>query len=181
MHRQINDRSINIAESTRFLRKGKCQCTADLLFDWLVFSYFAFVALDIDFKVWSTVQWYISLQSKLVFSEFCLPDWSAFSTLPQLTLSTQKLSAYEVIIAHLMNVGHWRNFQGSHNQQFQLVSENSQWLQATYVPSVFMTTSWAHNLALNDYTKIYIFKIYFWQLLNSRIWTKIGRPVMSWD
>ena len=40
-------------EITQLLRKGKYHCTADLLFDWLGFSCFAYVELDRDLQVWS--------------------------------------------------------------------------------------------------------------------------------
>ena len=64
------------SENTHLLCKGKYNCTADLLFDWLWFSCFDYVKLDRDLPVWSNpnqsnrrsvVQWYFLLQSKWVF------------------------------------------------------------------------------------------------------------------
>ena len=64
--------------------KGKYHCTADLLFDWLEFSYFGYVELDSDLQVWSNpnqsnrsvVQWYFPLRSKWVFSASNNPSHS---------------------------------------------------------------------------------------------------------
>ena len=65
-------------KNTHLLCKGKYHCMADLLFDLLVLSCFAYVELDRDLQVWSnpnqsnwrsTVQWYFALRSKWVFSD----------------------------------------------------------------------------------------------------------------
>ena len=40
-------------ENTHLLRKRKYRCMANLQFDWLGFSCFAYVELDRDLQVWS--------------------------------------------------------------------------------------------------------------------------------
>ena len=81
-------------KNTHLLCKGKYHCMADLLFDLLVLSWFAYVALDRDLQVWSnpnqsnwrsTVQWYFALRSKWVFSDSAIQAaililWLCFSS-----------------------------------------------------------------------------------------------------
>ena len=40
------------SDNTHLPRKGKYHCIADLLFDWLGFSCFAYVEFDTDIQIW---------------------------------------------------------------------------------------------------------------------------------
>ena len=50
----LRRRSLMFAQSdnTHLPRKGKYHCIADLLFDWLGFSCFAYVEFDTDIQIW---------------------------------------------------------------------------------------------------------------------------------
>ena len=53
MRLRIKRAALGRAENIHLLCKGKYHCMTDLLFDWLGFSYFAYVDLDRDLQVWS--------------------------------------------------------------------------------------------------------------------------------